>query len=163
MDFVTVDLRSDLDDGSDFDTCLKSVVCADEADVSASYDEYFLSGFDKVAVYQSLESACAVNARKVVAFEKDRLFSCAARKDEPFEIDYDVVFIFNEKTSLFVFENADNARFGVYFYVFEASDFLFKNVCDVNAARSCKAVFLASEEFVGLKQQFAAEFRLVIN
>ena len=163
MDFVAVDLRSDLDDRSDFDPCLESVVSADETDVSASYNEDLLSRFYEVAVDKRLESACAVNAGKVVAFEEDRLFPCAARKDEPFEIDCDIVFIFDEKTSLFVLENADNACFGVDFDVFEASDFLFEDAGDVYAACSGEAVFLASEEFVGLEQQFAAEFRLVVN
>ena len=35
MDFISVDLRSDLDNGSNFDTSLQSVVSTDETDVSA--------------------------------------------------------------------------------------------------------------------------------
>ncbi len=71
MDFVAVDLGSDLDYCSDFDASLKSVVSADETDVSASDDEDLLSCFYKVAVDKRLESACAVNAGEVVAFEED--------------------------------------------------------------------------------------------
>ena len=71
MDFVAVDLRSDLDYGCNFDPCLKSVVSADETDVSATDDEYLLGSFDEVAVYKCLECACAVNTGKVVAFEKN--------------------------------------------------------------------------------------------
>ncbi len=163
VDLVAAALGHRLAEADDPDAGLERVVAGDQADVAAADDEQPLGRPHEVAVDQRLERARAVDARKRVAREDQRLLARPGGDEEDVGAHDEVLVVVAEHADAAVGEDRQHGGVQPDADVLEPAHLLLELGRDVDAARARVARLDRAEELVRLEDELAAEPVLVVD